>query len=153
MKIATQIIAALQKYFDTLGTGASAAGKEMLKAITEVKDIKDPVIVAVRTSQTAEENTDVDPLVAALSNAVSQVNAADEDALRIAISNALKADTTLFAPSGRREPNLNLVQSSKNRGTRASDANIVKGEFEIVPPEKFSVVLEMETTDIILRES
>lgn len=151
IKIATEIIAALQNYFDTLGTGVSAEGKEMLKAIKTVKDVKDAVMVAVRTSKTIVEDAGVDPLVAALVNAVSTVNTANTDELRVAISSAIQAEASFFNPSGRREPDLGLVQDLD--GTRASDAKIAKAEFVIVPPEKYSLVLEMETTDIILRES
>jgi hypothetical protein len=162
-KIANEIIAALQKYFEGLKTGESADGKAMLEAITKVRDVKKDgtSIVDVRTLRSDIENANANPLVEELVTTLSAVNTADTPKLRLAIENVLKAGATVLVPGGRREPDRDLVKgigSGSNgksllTGTRATDGEIAAGTFVIVPPEKFSLILEMEPTDIILRES
>lgn len=150
-KIANEMITALQKYFEGLAAGAPAAGPAMLEAIKKVDDVTDASIVDVKVSRSAVGDLNADPLVESLINSVSVVNPADTAALRTAIEGVLTADATAIVPSGRREPDRGLLQGSK--GGRASDGQIVAGEFVIVRPADFSLVLEVETTDIILRES
>lgn len=157
-KIANQIIAALQAYIDKLAAGAPAVGGDMLEAIKKVPDIskdKEPSIVAVRTLRSDVENADADPLVEALVAVVTDVNTADTEAVRAAVKSVVESDATVL-PSGRREPDRGLVKAVNESGVtggRATDGDIATGKFVIVPPENFSLVLEMETTDIILSES
>jgi len=157
-KIANEIIAALQKYFEGLAAGAPAKGTEMLDAIKKVADVgKDTSILDVKTWRSDVEKPDANPLVQSLIAAVSDVNPADTAALRTAIEDVVQADATVLVPSGRRIPDRSLVEavgeSGKSTGGRATDGDIAAGKFVIVPPAEFSLVLEMETTDIILRES
>ena len=158
-KIANQIIAALQGYFDKLAPGAPAVGTEMLKAIEEVPDIdkaNKPSILAVRTLKSDVENADADPLIEALTAEVIDVNTADKEAVRTAVKSVIQSDANVLVPSGRREPDRDLVKAVDNKGTilgRATDGDIAAGNFVIEPPKDFSFVLEMEATDIILRES
>ncbi|HEX3250801.1 MAG TPA: hypothetical protein VHS05_15320 [Pyrinomonadaceae bacterium] len=155
-KIANQIIAALQAYIDALPAGGSATGEDMLKAIKTVSDVSDANIVAVRTLRSDVENADANPLVEALVAVVSDINTADTEAVRASITSVIKSDATVLVPSGRREPDRDLVKvvdSARKAGGRATDGDIATGKFVIVPPPQFSLVLEMATTDIILRES
>jgi hypothetical protein len=102
------------------------------------------------------ENADADPLVEALVAVVSDINTADTEAVRAAITSVIESDANVLVPSGRRIPDRDLVKGVDRDGAvggRATDGDIATGKFVIVPPERFSLVLEMETTDIILRES
>jgi uncharacterized phage protein gp47/JayE len=155
-KIANQIIAALQEYTDSLPAGGSATGADMLKAIKTVSDVSDASIVAVRTLRSDVENADANPLVEALVAVVSDINTADTEAVRAAVAGVIESDANVLVPSGRRVPDRDLVKvvgSDRKAGGRATDGDISTGKFVIVPPEQFSLVLEMATTDIILRES
>jgi hypothetical protein len=155
-KIANQIIAALQSYVDGLPSGAPASGADMLKAIKTVSDVSDASILAVRTLRSDVENADADPLIEALVAVVTDVNTADTEAVRAAVKTVIDSDATVLVPSGRRVPDRDLVKAIDRDGkvgARATDGDIVAGKFAVVPPERFSLVLEMETTDIILRES
>jgi hypothetical protein len=157
-KIATEIIAALQKYFEALAPDAPAAGAEMLAAIKKVADVgKDTSILDVKTWRSDVEKPDANPFVQSLVAAVSEVNSTDTAALQTAIEKVVQADATVLVPSGQRIPDRSLVQAvadpGKSAGTRATDGDIAAGKFVIAPPSGFSLVLEMETTDIILRES
>lgn len=151
-KIATEMIAALQQYFEGLAAGAPAEGKAMLEAIKKVKDVKDASIVDVKTWRTDAGTDSANPLVEAMIAGLADVNPADAAALRKAIEDVVEAKATVLVPSGRREPDRSLVQGV-DRGKGLTDGDIAAGKFVIVPPEKFSLVLEMEPTDIILRES
>jgi len=150
-KIANEIVAALQKYFEGLNVGAPAAGPEILKLIKKVSDVTDVSIVDVKTWRSDVETINADPLVEALVASVSEVNPADTTALRTAVEGVLEAKAAALQPSGRREPDRDLVQA--DTGGRASDGKVAAGQFVIIPPPEFSLVLEMEPTDIILRES
>jgi uncharacterized phage protein gp47/JayE len=157
-KIANQIIAALQKYIDGLSAGAPAEGEELLKAIKSVKDVTDAKIVDVRTSKADVGKPGADPLVEALVAELANVNSTDTDALRSTIANVLKDEGPTLLPSGRREPDRDLIQGSdpsalKAGGNRATDGEIETAKFKIVPPEKFSLILDMEPADIVLQET
>lgn len=155
-KIANQIIAALQAYIDALPAGANAVGADMLKEIKKVPDVDGPSIIAVRTLKSDVENTDTDPLIDQLTEEVIDVNTADKEAVRAAVAKVIDSSANVLVPSGHREPDRDLVKTVDATGKikgRASDGEIATGQFVIVPPENFSFVLEMQTTDIILRES
>jgi Baseplate J-like protein len=152
-KIANEMIAALQNYFDALAPGAPAEGKAMLDLLKKVKDVKDPSIVDVKTSRSVGGTESVNPLVEALVASVADVNTADPAALHKAISDVVEAEATVLVPSGRREPDRSLVQPVDLSKRRPTDGEIAGGNFVITAPENFSLVLDMEPTDIILRES
>jgi len=121
-----------------------------------VSDVSNASIVAVRTLRSDVENADADPLVEALVAVVTDINTADTEAVRAAVKSVIESDANVLVPSGRRVPDRDLVKvvdSAGKVGGRATDGDIATGKFAIVPPEKFSLVLEMATTDIILRES
>lgn len=155
-KIANQIIAALQAYIDGLSAGVPAVGTDMLDEIKKVPDVDKPSIIAVRTLKSDVENADADPFITKLTEVVIDVNTADTEAVRNAVKSVVESGANVLVPSGRREPDRDLVKAVDNKGTilgKATDGDIAAGNFVIVPPEGFSFVLEMQTTDIILRES
>jgi len=153
-KISTEIIAELQKYFETLGAGEVAEGSKMLEAIKKVADVdkKEISIADVKTSKSDIGQADADPLVEALVASVGDVNPNDVAALRTSFKKVIDEEATALAPSERREPDRSLVKSL-DKTARANPGDLATGKFVILPPAEFSLVLEMETTDIILRES
>jgi hypothetical protein len=164
-KIKDNIIAAMQSYVDGLASGAAAEGSKLLelvkkptvptiaKALTGVSDIK---IVNVTAWQADIGSAKEDPLVEALLEAVQGVSSTDPEALRTAIKEVVDSEAPALLPSGGRIPAQNLVlglgDDNKPTGP-ASDGQIASGKFQVVPPEKFSVVLDMQRTDILLTEA
>ncbi len=162
-KITNDIITALQEYLESLPTDASAKGQDLLAAVGKVKDVArkktgepDVTIVDVRTARADVGKGGGDPLVEALVANVANVNTSDIDALRKAIKDVIDVEGVALVPSGRREPDRSLVQGAdaggKSLGARATDGEIASGKFVIVPPSQFSLVLDMEAADIVLRE-
>ena len=84
------------------------------------------------------------------------VSSTDPEALRTAIKVVVDSEGPAFLPSGGRIPAQNLVLGLGDDGKLtgpATDGQIVSGKFQVVPPEKFSVVLDMQRTDILLTEA
>jgi hypothetical protein len=159
IKIANEIIAALQTYVEGLGSGKPAAGQELLKAITGVKDVQGvpaPRIVDVRTSRADVDGAKTNPLVEAIVAKLANVNPSDVDALRTAINDAVESEATR-APSLSRVPDRSLVRGVDARGTKtgsqATDGEIEAGKFLIAPPEGFSLILDNEPADIVFQEN
>lgn len=164
-KIINDIITSLQEYFESLSADTPATGEALLAAIGKVKDVSkktsgvpDVAIVDVRTWRADVGKRGADPLVEALVESLSKVNPSDTDAMRNTIKTIVEAEGVAFTPSGVREPDRSLVRgmdaSGKNVSSqRATDGEIGAGKFAIVPPDQFSLVLEMEPADIVLRES
>ena len=80
------------------------------------------------------------------------------DALRTAITQVISAEGPALVPNGQRNPDRNIVQgldvSGKSAsGKRATDGEIEAGKFVVVPGDQFSLILDMEPTDIVLQES
>ncbi len=125
----------------------------MLEAVKKVSDVKKEgtSIADVRTLKTDIENAAADPLVEALVASLSEVSPADTQGVRNAITSVIDAKAAALVPSATGIPDRSLMQS--RAGGRAGDSDIAAGEFLIVPPTTFSLVLEMESTDIIVRES
>jgi hypothetical protein len=156
-KIANEIIGALQKYIEGLKPEAPADGAEMLKAIKKVDDVTNASFQDVKTSRSDVAKADANPLVEALVASISDVNPADTEALRTAIEDIVNAKAVALVPSTARIPDRSLVQGvsapGKGTGERAADGDIAAGKFVTVPPAEFSLVLEMDPSDIILREN
>jgi hypothetical protein len=164
-KIKDNIIAAMQSYLDTLASGATAEGSKMLeaakkptdptiaKALTGVTDIK---IVNLTAGQADTGSAQEDPLVEALFTAVQGVSITDPEALRAAIKEVIDSEAPALLPSGGRTPAQDLIlgigDDGKTTGT-ATDGQIAAGKFQVKPPEGFSVVLDMQRTDILLTEA
>jgi Baseplate J-like protein len=156
-KVTNEIVATLQQYVDGLTAGASADGKAMLAAVKKVDNVTAAAMVDVKTYQSDVGNAGADPLVEALVTTLADVNPADTDALRNAIKGVIQDEAPVLLPSGAREPARDLLKgqddNGKSTGRRASDGEVAAGKFVIEPPEGFSVVLDMDPADIILRES
>jgi hypothetical protein len=155
-KIAADIIAAQREFLEGLKAGEQARGTDLISVIKKVKDVVEVTIVDVRTSVADIGEPGANALVEALVAEVASVNAADTDALRVAITQVVDSGGVGLVPSGRRDPKRDLVQGldkGRGSGSRASDGEISAGKFVLVPPEKFSLVLDMEPADIVLQES
>ena len=164
-KIKDNIIAAMRSYLDSLTTGAPAEGKLMLESVKkptvttiakELSGVSDIKIVHLTASQADIGSAKEDPLVEALLEAVQGVSSTDPEALRTAIKEVVDSEGPAFLPSGGRIPAQNLVLGLGDDGKLtgpATDGQIVSGKFQVVPPEKFSVVLDMQRTDILLTEA
>lgn len=156
-KIKNDIITALQSYVEGLAPAAPAVGADMLKAISEVKDVSSAKIVDVRAWRADIGQPGSDPLVEALVATLQGVNAQDADALRTAISGVISAEAPALLPSGRRIPDRTVIvgvgDDGKPTGQPATDGQIESGKFQIVPPPQFSVVIDMEAADIALQDS
>ena len=164
-KVKDNILAAMQAYIDGLASGAPAEGSKLVelvkkptdamiaKALTGVADIK---IVNLTASKADTGSAQEDPLVEALFAAVQGVSATDSEALRTVIKEVIDSEAPALLPSGGRIPAQDLIlglgDDNKPTGP-ASDGQIASGKFLVKPPEGFSVVLDMQRTDILLTES
>jgi hypothetical protein len=156
-KIKSDIITALQSYVEGLAPGAPAAGADMLKALSEVKDISSVKFVDIRAWRADIGQPGSDPLVEALVASLQGVNAQDADALRNAISGVISAEVPALLPSGHRIPDRTVIvgvgNDNKPTGRPATDGQIEAAKFQIVPPAQFSVMIDMEAADIALQDS
>jgi hypothetical protein len=155
VKFANEIIAALQQYIEGLAPGGAATGSGLLAAIKTVKQVEQPKIVDVRTSKSDVGKPGSKPLVDALVARLQSVDSSSPDALRAAVAETIDAEGPTLIASGEAIPDRGLVQSgdTKKKGQRANDGEIEAGNFSIVPPAGFSLILDMEPADIILQES
>ena len=155
-KFANEIIIAIQKHFEKLGAEKPAAGTELLVEIKKVKGVDDPKFVDVRTSRADVGKPGTNPVVEALVARLGTVNPSDPDALRSAVKEIVESEAPALALQGSVEPDRGLVKSSDStklaKGERASDGEIETGKFVIVPPEGFSLILDMEPSDIAFVE-
>ncbi len=154
LKIAIEIISALQQYIEGLGPGGLATGSDLLAAVKKVRDVKDPKIVDVRTSRSDVGKPGSSPLVESLLARLGTVNLSSADALRTAVEETIRVEGPTLVASGRRIPDRDLVESAdvRSAGKRANDGEIEAGKFVIRPPAEFSLSLDMEPADIILQE-
>lgn len=152
LKVADEIMAALQAYVDGLGSGEAAEGQKLLEAVQGVDDVTQALIVDVIVwksdlSRPASE-TLVDAIVTAVQGAGS-----DPEAMRQAISTAV-SQTPPLVPTSTRIPDRTLLQAPD--GSPATDAQIESGDFQVVPlvdGQPGWVVLDIEPADIVLQES
>jgi uncharacterized protein YaaQ len=161
-KIKDNIIAAAQSYVDALPSGAPADAGEMLKSIGKptVKTIAAALtgvtgfkIVNVMASQADIGSSKADPLVEALLTAVQGVTSSDLEALRSAIKEVIDSEAPALLPSGGRIPKRDVIKGigSDGKATEqlATDGEIASAKFQVVPPEGFSVALDMHRADIV----
>jgi hypothetical protein len=92
-----------------------------------------------------------DPLVDVIVGSLSGINVADAAAVRLAVKDVIDNQAPALLPSGNRIPDHSFVQ--KPDGTGASDGDVETGNFQVKPSQGFSVVLDMEPSDIILQGS
>lgn len=156
IKFANEIIAALQQQFEKLGAEKPAGGNALIAAIKTVKGVGDLKIVDVRTSQADVGKPGTNAIVEALVARLRTVNPSDPDALRSAVEDIVNSEAPPLVPQGVADPNRGLVQSADDAGIgtgqRASDGEIETGKFAIVPPPQFSLILDMEPSDIAFVE-
>ena len=157
-KIKSDLIASIEGYIDGLASGAPAVGKDLLTFMKapKVKDVQEAKIVDVLTWRSSVGQQSSDPLVEALITAVQGVNPPETDALRTAIQDVVSTVTPSLLPSGRRTPDRSVIQGADDSGKptgQATDGQIEAGKFQVVPPPQFSVALDMDGADILLRES
>jgi hypothetical protein len=157
LKLVGEITEALQKYFNILASGAPALGNEMLKALSDVKDLvtsgdQKPRVVEATAWRSDIGQPGAESLVDALLSAIEVTGPGDVEALREAFTRLL-GDAPPLAPTGRRIPDRDLVQSTEGdrEGQRATDTEIEAGAFKVVTPgDDWTVVLDVEPADVVL---
>jgi hypothetical protein len=149
IKLVNEIIAAMQSYVDGLSAGDPAKGADLLSAIKkDVKEVSEAKIVAIIAWRADIGQPGAETLVEALLEAIAAAPAGDTAALRTALTRIAEGIASP-APTGRRIPDLSLVQNSS--GQRASDDDIDAGNVQVaakVNEEDWSVVLDVEPADI-----
>jgi len=152
-KIVQEIIVVLQTLIDALSSGDPASGEDLLAAIKSVEEVEDAKIIDAMTWRSDLDQPGAKPLVETLMSALQSAPANDEAALRSALSASLREAAPL-APTGRRIPDRGLLQGSS--GQRATDDEIEAADFQVVAVignENWSIVLDIESADILLQES
>jgi hypothetical protein len=150
-KIIDDIIAAIQEYTDSLGSGDPAKGKDMLKAIGKVKDVSESKIKDVMTWRTDLGQASNEAAVDAIMKAIVSAPSSDPDALRRSITGALSSESASTSITDNRVIDRSLVQGPA--GDRATDDQIMTGNFQIVATvkgEKWWMALDMEPADVLL---
>lgn len=150
-KIKNDIIAGVQSYTEGLKSGDAAVGATMRELVkTKVKDVQDAVIKEVFAWRADVGKPGADPLVEAIITSLQGVNCQDTAAVRVAVNNVISAQAPALLPSGKRIPDSTVIQGPD--GQPATDGQIETADFKVVPPAQFSVVLDMQPSDIALQE-
>lgn len=151
VKLAGQLIDALQAYVDTLQSGDPADGPAMLHAIASVPELKTAQtrFLDVLAARVDINDPGSQPLVDTLVAAVRAAPSNDTTSLSTAIANVLTGDITpLFGET--RTPDRSLVTGKSGRAT---DDEIEAGAFKVVPPppagdQKWAIALDMNPSDV-----
>jgi hypothetical protein len=151
-RVQAQAVGALQGYVDALSSGDDARGKEMLKALEAVRDLRQPefVDVAVWTSDT--ERPDAQAVAQAVVQSLGSFPP-DPATLELALAEALSRDAPT-APAGGRVPRRELLLNPK--GEPAADTDVAGGDFRVsatVDGQKWWIVLDMSPTDVVVVEA
>jgi hypothetical protein len=157
LKLIGEITEALRGYFNSLSAGAPAMGEEMLKALSEVKDLvttgdQKPKIVEATAWRSDIGQPGAESLVDALLNTIEVTGADNAEALREAFTILLR-DAPPLPPTSRRIPDRGLIQSAAEgrEGQRATDTEIETGVFKVVTPgNDWTLALDIEAADIAL---
>ncbi|HEU4882288.1 MAG TPA: baseplate J/gp47 family protein [Longimicrobium sp.] len=147
-----QAVAALQGYVDALTSGGDAVGKDMLKALEAVRDLREPAFVSVAVWVSDTERADAEAVAQAVVASLGSIPP-DGATLERALADALGSNAPT-APAGGRLPAPQLVVNAD--GVPATDAEIEKGEFRVlatVEGQKWWVVLDMSSTDVVVVEA
>jgi hypothetical protein len=148
LKVAGQVIDAVQAYVGGLSAGTPAVGADVAKAIKAVKDVSDVRFMDVMAWRSDVAQVGEAAIVDTLVEAVTSSPPGNAAGLRAALGKAL-AEAPAVASA--RVADRSLVQGPA--GKPASDAEIEKGDFKVVPTvsgESWSVALDMEPADISL---
>lgn len=151
LKVADDMIAALQGYVDNLSSGQPAEGQALLAALKEVDDVTQAKIVDVIVWKSDLGRPATETLVASILTAV-QGAGSDETAMRAAITRAVSENPPL-TPTNTRIPDGSLLQAPD--GSPVSDDQIEAGEFQVVAMvdgQQGWVVLDIERADLVLQE-
>jgi hypothetical protein len=135
-KVIRQIIGAMQGYVDGLEAGEPAKGEELLKAVKQVKEVKDPAFADVMTWKSDLGQPGAETLVSALLDAIAAAPPGDVAALQSGLTHVV-TETGSPIPSGSRIADRSLVTGQ-----------IETGKFEVTPGEGWSIVLDAEPADI-----
>jgi hypothetical protein len=153
LKLAGQLIDAIQGYVDSLQPGDSATGQQMLAAINQVPEIKaaKPRFLDIIAARANVDDPGTQPLVNALADAIDAATAKDRATLITAITNVLDAGVTPLFSENRTVDRTLIVGASGP----ATDDEIQAGTFSIVPPppvndDRWSVALDMQVADVQL---
>ena len=150
-KIKTDVITALQAYTDGLKAGAPAVGSDLLTAITGVKDVAGAVVKEAFTWRADVGNPGPAPLAALFVTALAGVNPTDSAAVTLAVTDVIQNQAPALLPSGKLISDNTLIKNKD--GNTATDGDVEAGNFQVMPPSNFSVVMQMEPSDIALQVS
>lgn len=150
-KIKTDIVSALQAYTDTLASSSPASGSDMVGAVKKVKDVSDAVIKEAFCWRADVGKAGSDPLAALFVSALAGVNPTDAAAVTLVVQDVIENQASALLPSGGRISDNTLIK--KPDGSPATDGDVEAGNFQVVPPSGFSIVLDMEPSDIALQVS
>jgi hypothetical protein len=165
VKLASQIIDAMQAYVDGLAAGVSLLAPDLVKAIlagvVEISDAKDLRFVDVVSWRADVGGSQTNPLVDALliafdsASAGDRAGTTDRSALHDAIANVLANDATpLFSED--RIPDRSLIRCVGAGERRASDVDIEARAFEVVAvvggDATWSIALDVVASDIVIVE-
>jgi hypothetical protein len=158
LKVLSQIIDALKSVIDGLSRGDAAKGKDLLKACTELEDIKpfkdDFRFVDIITWKADVGSPAEQTLVDKLLEAIQTTTPGDSDALKASLTRVVTDGAPMTLPTGRRIPDRELVLNEAGTA-RATDADIEAGKFQVtatVDGEPWWIALDMEQADILLVE-
>lgn len=158
LKVLSQIIDALKGVIDGLSRGDPAKGADLLKACTELEDIKpfkdDFRFVDIITWKADVGSPAEQTLVDKLLEAIQTTTPGDSDALKASLTRVVTDVAPMTLPTGRRIPDRELVLNEAGTA-RATDADIEAGKFQVtatVDGEPWWIALDMEQADILLVE-
>jgi hypothetical protein len=152
-KLVQQIIDSLQAYVDKLGSAEPAEGKQLLKAVTAVSDVKTAKFADVIAWYSNVGQAAAASLVDAIVQALEAAPAGDTNAIRTVVSSVVNNTQPALLPTSQRTLDRSLVQGPS--GSPATDEELESGDFKVVASrdnQKWWVVLDMEAADILLRE-
>lgn len=153
VKLVQEIIDSLQAYVDQLSSGDPADGKELLAAVTALKEVKSAKIADVIAWYSDVGEAAAASLVEAIVQGIAAVPAGDANALRAAITAAVTDTQPALLPSSQRILDRSLVQGPS--GSPATDEELESGDFKVVATrngENWWVVLDIAPADILLQE-
>ena len=151
-KVQLQVLDALQTYVDGLTSGQAAEGKKIEEAVKKVADVQKVTFKEVLTwkSDVGKPAAEAlaDEIVTALA-AVPQTTGNDK-VLQEAIVGVL-TEAKPAAPTGSRTADRSVLQGES--GARATDAEVEKAAFRVVPEQGWFVALDMGLQDVVIEEA
>src|SRR5262249_24315176 len=152
-----ETIARISEYVNGLGAGKPVIAADLLKSLEKVKDLsqddgKKPRIAGVTVQVSDLSGVNRDAEVEAFFQVIKAASAGPDEALKAATDRALFEAPPQVSADGRRADR-SLIQSTARPGQQATDAEIETAEFKVVTPSPdFTIVLDLEPTDIVLQQ-